>query len=733
MEPFTDATMNQNPSVDDNVTSKQPQKQQRVIQCPIAPPAVTTAYLILRGAVMNVVGASMGEVEVTPFQATFVKDAPLLTGKFGLNLGKKCGTLCAVDIPEDEGGQVLLLKAIEREANRIIEENLPVAQFECSPEALVSSYGESLFMMDTGEKKLYRKLMAEANRSKDDDGILVRCAYIPDTILSCIPCAKASLVFPSTGCLSSIRLDTHSSQGCTITAGAKARKCDITIKFLAEVRPENMELKSTSGFSDLLPDPTLLQQLMERKVRSAEGEQFLASLEETTPMLSTLSVQEETNVVEIKLGSHQIPESDSANPTNIQRSEEDQEPGNDNTMVVTAFEVKGKIDYDKLVRNFGSKLISDELLARFEALTVGKGKVDRLHRFLRRNIFFSHRDLEKICDCVEGNRPIYLYTGRGPSSGAMHLGHLVPFLMTQWLQQALDCPLVVQMTDDEKFLFKGEYSDEDGDNLEYFQKLTMENAKDILACGFDKNKTFIFSDLDYVGTMYPNIVRIWKAVTTNTVNGIFGFDGQSNIGKVAFPAIQAAPSFPSSFPVVLSADQNSDMACLIPCAIDQDPYFRMTRDIAHKLVPKTHPLGGKPALLHSKFFPPLQGATGKMSSSDPNSAVFLTDTPEDIERKIKHYGFSGGRETKKLQMELGADLDVDVSYQWLRFFLEDDEELDRIGREYGSGSGEHWSTGNVKAKLVRCLQDLVRKHQERRSHITDETVREWMAERRLVS
>jgi tryptophanyl-tRNA synthetase len=261
----------------------------------------------------------------------------------------------------------------------------------------------------------------------------------------------------------------------------------------------------------------------------------------------------------------------------------------------------------------------------------------------------------------------------------------------------------------------------------------MENAKDILACGFDKNKTFIFSDLEYVGTMYPNIVRIWKAVNANTVNGIFGFDGQSNIGKIAFPAIQAAPSFPSSFPIVLDADQNSNMACLIPCAIDQDPYFRMTRDIAHKLVPKSHPLGGKPALLHSKFFPPLQGATGKMSSSDPNSAVFLTDTPEDIERKIKQYGFSGGRETKKLQMELGADLDVDVSYQWLRFFLEDDEELERIGREYGSGSGEYWSTGNVKARLVRCLQDLVREHQKRRSHLTDETVREWMAERRIVS
>ena len=94
------------------------------------------------------------------------------------------------------------------------------------------------------------------------------------------------------------------------------------------------------------------------------------------------------------------------------------------------------------------------------------------------------------------------------------------------------------------------------------------------------------------------------------------------------------------------------MACLIPCAIDQDPYFRMTRDVAHKLTPADHPLGGKPALFHSKFFPPLQGATGKMSSSDDSSAIFLTDSEEEIERKIKSFAFSGGQETSKLQKEV---------------------------------------------------------------------------------
>ena len=84
---------------------------------------------------------------------------------------------------------------------------------------------------------------------------------------------------------------------------------------------------------------------------------------------------------------------------------------------------------------------------------------------------------------------------------------------------------------------------------------------------------------------------------------------------------------------------------------------------------------------------------------------------------------------RKLQEELGANSEADVSYQWLRFFLEDDEELARIGREYGSGSGEFWSTGTVKAKLVAVLKELVEEHQEWRSKVTEEVVLQWMTER----
>jgi len=419
------------------------------------------------------------------------------------------------------------------------------------------------------------------------------------------------------------------------TALSFGRTIDLTVKFKIE-NSSTSPLADAGGKVNLPPAGDLMSFLNSAEVTSSSGKALLASLQAGT-------------------AAEAAPPAPTMNGVMAGMEKIDVTP--DEEAVVNPWDVSGKIDYNKLIDNFGSQKLTPEILERLEKAVLKKGNVKGLHRFIRRGIFFSHRDFNRILDLVEADKPFYLYTGRGPSSGSMHLGHLLPFMMTQWLQEAFDVPLVIQMTDDEKYLWKGVYIDGD-DNLDYFRNLTIQNAKDIIACGFDMKKTFLFSDCDYVGSMYPNIVRIWKAVTYSTARAMFGFEGHSNIGQSAFPAIQvrhrfahaasllcshripplfthvcvlqAAPSFPSSFPVVLGAARDSELACLIPCAIDQDPYFRMTRDVAHKLTPASHPLGGKPSLFHSKFFPPLQGATGKMSSSDATAAVFLTDSPEEV-------------------------------------------------------------------------------------------------------
>jgi tryptophanyl-tRNA synthetase len=117
-----------------------------------------------------------------------------------------------------------------------------------------------------------------------------------------------------------------------------------------------------------------------------------------------------------------------------------------------------------------------------------------------------------------------------------------------------------------------------------------------------------------------------------------------------------------------------------------------------------------------------------MSASNPNSAIFMTDTPEQIKNKINRYAFSGGRDTLEEHRRLGARLEVDVPYQYLEVFLEDDDKLRFIRDEYKAG---RMLTGEVKKELIQVLQAFVREHQEARKKITDDVVREFMSVRPL--
>ena len=56
----------------------------------------------------------------------------------------------------------------------------------------------------------------------------------------------------------------------------------------------------------------------------------------------------------------------------------------------------------------------------------------------------------------------------------------------------------------------------------------------------------------------------------------------------------------------------------------------------------------------------------------------MTDTPNQIKSKINKHAFSGGQETEEEHRRLGGNPDVDVSYQYLTFMLDDDEELTKM-------------------------------------------------------
>jgi len=90
-----------------------------------------------------------------------------------------------------------------------------------------------------------------------------------------------------------------------------------------------------------------------------------------------------------------------------------------NEMIVTPWEVKGKVDYERLIREFGTQHLTDELIQR-----LGKYTGD-MHLQLRRKLFFSHRDLDAVLDLYDKGTKFILYTGRGPS------GNTCKMLLTQ--------------------------------------------------------------------------------------------------------------------------------------------------------------------------------------------------------------------------------------------------------------------------------------------------------------
>lgn len=351
---------------------------------------------------------------------------------------------------------------------------------------------------------------------------------------------------------------------------------------------------------------------------------------------------------------------------------------------VTPWEVEGEIDYDKLVQEFGTKKIDASLRGKI-AESAGEE-----HVMLRREFFYSHRDLDLVLKDYKAGKGFFLYTGRGPS-GNMHLGHLIPLIFTKWLQERFDVNLYIQLTDDEKFLHKRELAWED------VEKYSLQNALDIAAVGFDPQKTFIFRDSEYAKNAYPLLMQVARKVTFSTAKAVFGFTNETNVGMINYPSYQIVPSF------------FEKKRCLIPAAIDQDPYWRIQRDIAMSLGFQ------KAAAVHSKFFPPLQGIEGKMSASNKESAIWLDDSEKVVRKKVMKYAFSGGKDSVEEHREHGGNVEVDVSFQWLKMLFEpNDKELKRIESEYTSGA---LLSGELKQILVEKVNEFLVAHRTRREKV----------------
>jgi tryptophanyl-tRNA synthetase len=353
---------------------------------------------------------------------------------------------------------------------------------------------------------------------------------------------------------------------------------------------------------------------------------------------------------------------------------------------VDPYNVEGKVDYDRLVTEFGIKKLTSKELNLIEK------NAGELHPYLKREIFFAHRDLNKCFEEFEKGNKFFLYTGCGPS-GPIHLGHISVWRFVKWLQEKFDTELWFQFTDDEKFLFKDK-------SYEEIQEWTYENMLDIIALGFDPQKTHFLVDTKHAGIMYPEAIKVAKKITFSTIKSAFGFKDSNNIGSIFYTSMQTVPVY---LPNIL---RNENRPCLIPLGVDQDPHFRVSRDVLEKLGHR------KPAILHAKFMSPLTGPEGKSSSSHGHDkTILLTDDPKTVKKKINKYAYSGGKPTIEEHRKYGGNPEVDVACQWLKYFEFDDQKLNKIHQDYKEGK---LLSGEVKAILIEKINEFLAEHQKRR-------------------
>jgi len=348
---------------------------------------------------------------------------------------------------------------------------------------------------------------------------------------------------------------------------------------------------------------------------------------------------------------------------------------------ITPWEVSGEVDYEKLIKDFGVSHLK-ELPRVFDENVL-----------FRRKIIFAHRDIQRILETIRAKKPFVMMTGLMPS-GKFHIGHMI-LAQQMVFYQKLGARIYIAVADLEAYNARGQ-------SLEESRKIALEEyIPNYIALGLKPINCEIYfqsersKDFKKANAYYRLQNVLARHVTFNEFKAVYG---DINPGKMLSALLQASDMLHPQL-----REFEGQIPVLVPVGIDQDPHLRLARDISKRVKGFT-----QLSSTYHLFVSGLGG--GKMSSSDINSYIALTDSEKEVERKIKKYAFSGGRATLKEHQEKGGNPDVDVSFQYLKFFFEpDDEKLQKIYQDYKSGK---LLTGQLKEYTIKKINSFLKKHQK---------------------
>lgn len=253
----------------------------------------------------------------------------------------------------------------------------------------------------------------------------------------------------------------------------------------------------------------------------------------------------------------------------------------------------------------------------------------------------------------------YLYTGRGPSQDTFHIGHLLGLELIKGISSEFDSKIFFMIADDEKIL-------RDSIDKKKMESNVLNTIKQLNEIGLvNSNTNFHVNSKDISSYEYQIMLKLMSLVTVEQLAKIFG--KKENIGEYFYVFYQLMPCFLSE-----------SSQCIVVCGIDQDPFFRLARDLARRLGYKP------PIILYTKSVPGLDGSEKMSTSVISSNPIFLSDNAETIKNKIFAVKKVGAGTLDEL-FEKGADLESDTLIQLARLFENDKEILTMVEQGYSKG------------------------------------------------
>ncbi len=322
----------------------------------------------------------------------------------------------------------------------------------------------------------------------------------------------------------------------------------------------------------------------------------------------------------------------------------------------------------------------------FKEFGLNEFKFEFNHYLFSRGIVVAERDFKKIYSAINNKKTFLQLTGIA-SSGNLHLGHKLDVDFFLFFRN-LGAKSLFVVSDIDAYLSR---PDSKINNLNKAKEFAVENIADLLALGLKPEEIYVQSNKsnDY----YSFAFSISKKITESMFQAIYG---HINPAKMSAVLLQLAD-------ILHVQKLFGAYPTLTGIGLEQDPHARLTRDVAR------HLKGFEtPSFFYFKHQSGLK-QDSKMSSSNPDTAIFLNDSPSTVKKKISR-SFTGGRDTVEEQKRLGGNPDVCKVFEIFKFHHPDNEFVKDIDSKCRAGK---LMCGECKKLCVDFLNDFLKSHQEK--------------------